>query len=206
MYRVPGYKDEYQGITFGGLEYWDRDSISNTVYIKGKDKIVYWSTLDGAARGATYKQLPALAHLDENPAAVFEEEDVLEGQFPASERGAATFKAFAEYIQDAGTAGELRESAVFNSSDEKNSKHVTEWMNISPNVTAPVFDEMELTNGDLQLMIRNISPFATTRIQTKENLLDPNWVDIDVPRGVTDFEWVVKAPNPPTAFFRAVSE
>ncbi len=97
----------------------------HVVYIRGKDKVAYWSTLDGKAKGATYKQLPVQARSYENPAFVFKEEVVLDGQFPQGGRGAKLFEEFTEYIQGAG-ADELRESAVFNGADVKQLKPVRE--------------------------------------------------------------------------------
>lgn len=125
QHRVPNATKEFEGMTFGDLTYGDRDSICNVVYIRGKDKIVSWSTLDGKGKGATYAQLPVQARSYENPAFVFKEEVVLDGQFPEAGRGAKFFEEFIEYIQGAG-ADELRESAVFNPSDENKLKPVRE--------------------------------------------------------------------------------
>ena len=125
QYRVPNATKEFEGMTFGDLTYGDRDSICNVVYIRGKDKIVSWSTLDGKGKGATYTQLPVQARSYENPAFVLKEEVVLDGQFPEAGRGAEFFEEFIEYIQGTG-ADELRESAVFNPSDASNLKPVRE--------------------------------------------------------------------------------
>ena len=130
QYRVPNATKEFEGMTFGDLTYGDRDSICNVVYIRGKEKIVSWSTLDGKGKGATYKQLPVQARSYENPTFVFKEEVILDGQFPEAGRGAEFFEEFVEYIQGAG-ADELRESAVFNDGDAKNLKPVRDRVNAS---------------------------------------------------------------------------
>jgi arylsulfatase A-like enzyme len=129
QYRVTDATREFEGMKLGDLTYGDRDSICNVVYIKGKDKLVYWSTLDGKGKGATYKQLPVQARSFENPVSVFKEEVVQDGQFPEGGRGAEFFEEFVEYIQGAG-ADELRESAVFNGGDVKNLKPLRERVNI----------------------------------------------------------------------------
>ena len=116
---------------FGGLNYWDRDNLCNVVYIKGKDKLVYWSTLDGEGRGAVYKELPTGARSSENPKALFQEEFVIDGQFPGSGRGAELLEEFIEYVQATG-ADELRESAVFNATDVKRLKPVRDRVNTKP--------------------------------------------------------------------------
>ncbi len=137
IYRAKHYggladaKREFEGMMFGGLNYWDRASICNAVYIKGKDKVVYWSTLDGKGKGATYRQLPVHARSIENPVSVFKEEVVLDGQFPEEGRGAEFLKEFVTYIQGAG-ADELRESPVFNATDVKRLKPVRERVSIKP--------------------------------------------------------------------------
>ena len=131
QYRVPDAKRAFEGMMFGGLNYWDRDSICNVVYIKGKDKLVYWSTLDGKGRGAVYRELPTGARSSENPKALFQEEVVIDGQFPGNGRGAALLEEFVEYVQGTG-ADELRESAVFNAADVKRLKPVRDRVNTEP--------------------------------------------------------------------------
>jgi arylsulfatase A-like enzyme len=124
-------KKKFEGMMFGDLNYWDHESICNVVYIKGKDKLVYWSSLDGTGRGATYKQLPVQARSYENPVSVFQEEVVIDGQFPDTGRGAELLEEFAEYVQGAG-ADELRESAVFNVTHTKSLKPAREHVHIAP--------------------------------------------------------------------------
>jgi hypothetical protein len=131
QYRVPDAKRGFEGMMFGGLNYWDRDSICNVVYIKGKDKLVYWSTLDGKGRGAVYRELPTGARSSENPKALFQEEVVIDGQFPGSGRGAELLEEFVEYVQGKGV-DELRESAVFNAADVKRLKPVRDRVNTKP--------------------------------------------------------------------------
>jgi arylsulfatase A-like enzyme len=121
----------FERMEFGGLEYGSQTPIFNAVYIKGKDKIVYWSTLDGKGRGATYRQLPTRARATENPKAFFDEEMVLDGQFPRRGRGAEFLEEFAEYVQGVGD-DELRASAVFNASHAKKLKPAREHVNIKP--------------------------------------------------------------------------
>ena len=137
VYRAQAYRElskakkEFEGMRFGGLEYWDRDSIFNAVYIKGKDKLVYWSTLDGKGRGAVYKELPTGARSSENPKAFFQEEAVIDGQFPGSGRGAELLEEFAEYVRGAGE-DELREGPVFNVTHTKRLKPAREHVHIAP--------------------------------------------------------------------------
>jgi len=131
QYRVADAKRQFEGMKFGGLNYWDRDSICNIVYIKGKDKLVYWSTLNGIGRGATYKRLPTGARSSENPRSFFQEEVVLQGQFPEDGRGAELLEEFAKYVQGAGE-DELRESSVFNVTDTKRLKPARAHVYIAP--------------------------------------------------------------------------
>ena len=113
------FQDEFAGATFGGMDYWDqKGEVLNTVYIRGENKIVYWSTLDGQAQGATYRKLSKDGRYSENPAYFFKEEYVQEGQFPQDSEGAALFNEFKEYIAKTGE-DELRASAIFNISDVK---------------------------------------------------------------------------------------
>jgi len=108
---------------FGATEM--RERIFNAVYVKGKEKVVYWSKLDGSARGAVYEKLPSGARTFENPAAIFREESIVGGQFPESEAGHKLLKEFAEYTAARGP-DELMHSAVFkgngNSDKEKRAR------------------------------------------------------------------------------------
>jgi arylsulfatase A-like enzyme len=101
------------------------DRIFNAVYIKGKEKLVYWSTLDESARGAVYKQLPTDARNFENPVLPFKEQTVVAGEFPESDAGQKLLKDFVEYTSATGP-GELMHAAVFHSNgnhdDEKRAR------------------------------------------------------------------------------------
>jgi arylsulfatase B len=101
------------------------DRIFNAVYIKGKEKLVYWSTLDESARGAVYKQLPTDARNFENPVLPFKEQTVVAGEFPESDAGQKLLKDFVEYTAAPGS-GELMHAAVFHSDgnhdDEKRAR------------------------------------------------------------------------------------
>ena len=101
------------------------DRIFNAVYIKGKEKLVYWSTLDESARGAVYKQLPTDARNFENPVLPFKEQTVVAGEFPESDAGQKLLKDFVEYTAATGP-GELMNAAVFHSNgnhdDEKRAR------------------------------------------------------------------------------------
>lgn len=101
------------------------DRIFNAVYIKGKEKLVYWSTLDESARGAVYKQLPTDARNFENPVLPFKEQTVVAGEFPESDAGQKLLKDFVEYTAAPGP-GELMHAAVFHSDgnhdDEKRAR------------------------------------------------------------------------------------
>ena len=117
-------------MTFGGLDYASYAPFFNAVYIRGKDKIVYWSTLDGKGRGAVYKKLPTGARTFETPTAPFKEEAVIDREFPESGRGAELLGEFAEYVQGAG-ADELMSAAVFTPRNTS-LKPAREHINIAP--------------------------------------------------------------------------
>jgi len=133
LYRASSYREigkarkQFADESFGGLKYWDTDEVLNTVYIKGKKKLVYWSTHDGKAQGATYRKLAKGGRFSENPKSFFKEEYVNEGQFPKDVEGAAFFNDFKEYIGKTGK-DELRESPVFNTSDIKHHKRVDHYV------------------------------------------------------------------------------
>ena len=120
-------KKKFSQARFGDLKYWDRDEILNTVYIKGKDKIVFWSSKDGKNQGATYRKLPTKARLSENPQAFFKEEYIQQGQFPTDANGAAFMNDFIKLIAADGE-NELREIPIFSSSHAKNSKAVHDYL------------------------------------------------------------------------------
>jgi len=107
------------------------DRIFNAVYIKGKEKIVYWSTLDGSARGAVYKELPSDGRTFENPVARFKEVPVAEGRFPESEAGQKLLKEFADYTARPGD-DELMHAAVFRGTDMSKEKRARDYVNITP--------------------------------------------------------------------------
>jgi len=121
-------KAAFPDVTFGGMNYWERKAgVLNAVYIKGKEKIVYWSTGDGRAQGATYRKLPKDGRFSENPKHFFKEEYVSEGQFPQDAEGAAFLKEFKEYIAKVGE-DELRASPIFNGSDFKRKKRADHYV------------------------------------------------------------------------------
>ena len=108
------------------------DRIFNAVYIKGKEKLVYWSTLDGSARGAVYKQLPTGARSFENPVLPFKEQTVVAGEFPQSDAGRQLLKEFVEYTAAPGP-GELMHAAVFHSDgNHDNVKRAREYVQDLP--------------------------------------------------------------------------
>ena len=107
------------------------DPIFNAVYIKGKEKIVYWSTLDGSARGAVYKELPTDGRTFENPVVRFKEERVAAGQFPESKAGQKLLKEFADYTARPGE-DELMHAAVFKGTDMSKEKRARDYVNITP--------------------------------------------------------------------------
>ena len=116
--------------SFGSTKTHDR--IFNAVYIKGKEKLVYWSKLDGSARGAVYKELPVDARKSENPTTVFKEELIADGRFPESRAGKKLLKEFADYTAAPGP-GELMHSAVFQGSgNHDNEKRAREYVKIEP--------------------------------------------------------------------------
>lgn len=115
---------------FGSTDMYER--IFNAVYVKGKEKVVYWSKLDGSARGAVYKELPTGARTFENPAGRFKEELVVDGQFPESKAGKKLLKEFAEYTATPGS-GELMHAAVFKSNgNHDKEKRARDYVNIAP--------------------------------------------------------------------------
>jgi len=109
------------------------DRIFNAVYVKGKKKIVYWSTLDGATRGAVYKELPSNGRSSENPQSVFKEEWVSAGEFPESKEGKKLMKEFEAYVSEPGF-GEMMSSAVFKGTDNSKQKRAREYVNIKPTI------------------------------------------------------------------------
>ena len=137
LYRASMYglmqeeKKAFEGMKFGGLEYSAEDPIFNAVYIKGKDKLVYWSTLDGKGCGAVYKELPTGARSSENPKALFKEKVVIDGKFPESGRGREILEEFAEYVQGTGE-DKLMHSPVFELPHSKSLKRAREYVNIKP--------------------------------------------------------------------------
>jgi len=134
----------YRDVMMGSLSKEDRERISetfgstgmndrifNAVHIKGKEKLVYWSTLDGAARGAVYKKLPTRARTFADPAARFNEELIVDGKFPESAAGKKLLNEFAEYTAAPGL-GELIHSAVFHGDgNHDNEKRAHEYVDIS---------------------------------------------------------------------------
>jgi arylsulfatase B len=114
---------------FGSTDMHER--IFNAVYVRGKEKIVYWSKLDDSARGAVYKELPTGPRTFESPAAGFKENLIIDGQFPNSGRGKEVLEEFSEYVQGAG-ADELMHAAVFRTPDSKNIRPAREYVNIAP--------------------------------------------------------------------------
>jgi len=114
---------------FGSTDMHDR--IFNAVYVKGKEKIVYWSTLDGSARGAEYKKLPADGRTFDNPIVRFKEVPVAESRFPESEAGKKLLKEFADYTAAPGP-GELMHAAVFRGDgNHDREKRAREYVDIS---------------------------------------------------------------------------
>ena len=104
-----------------------KEPIFNAVYIKGKEKIVYWSKKDGSARGAVYKELPKGARSLKTPETDFKEELVVDGKFPESEAGKKLFKEFIDYTAQKGP-GELMHSAVFKGTDNTKEKLAREYL------------------------------------------------------------------------------
>jgi len=110
---------------FGGTDMNER--IFNAVYIKGKEKIVYWSKRDGSARGAIYKELPTEARSLATPTEPFKEELVVDGKFPASEAGKELWKEFVDYTMARGP-DELMHAAVFKGTDNTKEKRAQEYV------------------------------------------------------------------------------
>ena len=106
------------------------ERVFSAVYVKGKEKIIYWSTLDGKARGAVYKKLPTGARISENPTVPFRERPVVGGLFPESEAGKALLREFVDYTAAPGP-GELMHSAVFRGTDNSKEKRAREYVNIT---------------------------------------------------------------------------
>jgi len=125
--KLQEVKERFKNVTFGGLNYWDRETTANTVYIKGKKKLVFWSTLDGKAQGATYRELSKGGRFSENPESFFKEEYVAEGQFPKDVEGATLLEDLREYVGHTGE-DELRESPIFNGTHVKRSKRVHDYV------------------------------------------------------------------------------
>ncbi len=107
------------------------DWIFNAVYVKGKEKIVYWSSLDGATRGAVFKELPNNARSSGYPQSLFKEEWVTAGTFPQSKAGKKLMKEFEAYIAIPGP-GEMMHSAVFKGTDNSKQKRAREYVDINP--------------------------------------------------------------------------
>jgi len=103
------------------------EKIFHAVYIKGKEKIRYWSKKDGSARGAVYKKLPADARRLDTPAAAFKEELVVDGEFPTSEAGRRLFEEFIDYTKARGK-GELMHAAVFKGTDMEKEKRARDYL------------------------------------------------------------------------------
>lgn len=117
-------KRERASRSFGSTKLSER--IFNAVYIKGKDKIVYWSKKDGSARGATYKTLPTDPMTLNRPAEAFMEKPVIDGSFPSTERGRQVFEDFVKYTKTPGS-GELMHAAVFQGTDTTQEKRAREY-------------------------------------------------------------------------------
>ncbi len=103
------------------------DRIFNAVYVKGKEKVVYWSEKDGSAKGAVYKKLPTGARNLDTPAAIFKEALVVDGKFPTSEAGKKLLKEFIDYTAQEGP-GELMHSAVFKGTDTTKEKRARDYL------------------------------------------------------------------------------
>ena len=115
--------------SFGSTEM--NDGIFNAVYVKGKEKLVYWSKTDGSVQGAVYQELPSNARNTENPESFFKEEQVFGGQFPTSEAGQKLLQEFIDYT-NVGGPGELIHEAVFDSTDTTNEKRAREYLPAPP--------------------------------------------------------------------------
>lgn len=102
------------------------EGIFNAVYVKGKDKLVYWSTTDGSVQGAVHKELPTNARNTESPESFFKEEQVVGGKLPTSEAGQKLLQEFIDYTNVRG-AGELMHEPVFDGTDTTNEKRAREY-------------------------------------------------------------------------------
>jgi hypothetical protein len=71
--------------------------------------------------------------------------------------------------------------------------------------TTPVISSIEIVDGEMVTSISNLAVFAVSKLQGKEDLLDPVWVDIATTTGVADVEWVLPTTNP-VSFFRVITE
>mgnify|MGYP006107637081 CR=1 FL=1 len=108
------------------------DRMFNAVYVKGKEKVVYWSSLDGVTRGAVYKALPSDGRSSRNPQTEFKEECVTEGAFPHSKEGKKLMKEFEAYVAKPG-AGEIMSSPVFEGTDNSKQKRAREYVTTEQN-------------------------------------------------------------------------
>lgn len=111
--------------SFGSIEM--REPIFNAVYIKGKEKIVYWSKRDGSASGAVYKKLPTGARSLKAPAIAFAEELVVDGNFPKRKADRRLFKEFVDYTKASGP-DELMHAAVFKGTDTKKERRARYYL------------------------------------------------------------------------------
>lgn len=104
-----------------------KEPIFNAVYVKGKEKIVYWSKKDGSAQGAVYKKLPEEGRSLKNPESDFREELVVDGKFPTSQAGKKLLKEFIDYTKARGP-GELMHSPVFKGTNNTKEKRAREYL------------------------------------------------------------------------------
>jgi len=107
------------------------DRMFNAVYVKGKEKVVYWSSSDGATQGAVYKKLPEDGRSFEAPQVAFREELVSAGQFPECAAGKKLFQEFKAYACKQGP-DELMHSAVFKRDDMSQEKRAREYLSATP--------------------------------------------------------------------------
>ena len=103
------------------------ESIFNAVYIKGKEKIVYWSKKDASAQGAIYKKLPEYAPTLQTPQIDFKEETIKQEKFPTSEEGKKFFKEFIDYTNARGPY-EFMHAPVFKGTDNSKAKRAMEYL------------------------------------------------------------------------------
>jgi len=120
-------KEERERVSksFGSTEM--KEPIFNAVYIKGKEKLIYWSKRDGSAQGAVYKKLPTDARRLDMPTASFKEELVVDGIFPRRKAGRKLFKEFVDYTKASGK-DELMHAAVFKGTNTAKEKRARDYL------------------------------------------------------------------------------